>query len=243
MTSIESTRIEVAGISVEVLRKRIKHLHVAVYPPEGRVRVAAPLSVSDEAIRLAVIERIPWIRKHQARFAAQPRQSRREMVNGESHWVQGRRYLLALREVSGREGVALRGLATLELSVHPGSDSAHREAVLYRWLRKELKTAIPPLLELWQPILGVDAASWGVRKMKTRWGSCNTSAKRLWFNLELAKKPPECLEYVVVHELAHLIERRHDARFTALMTRHLPGWPRIREALNAAPLADESFRP
>ena len=104
-----------------------------------------------------------------------------------------------------------------------------------------MKSEIPPLLALWQPLLGVEAASWGVRKMKTRWGSCNPSAKRLWFNLELAKKPPECLEYVVVHELVHMIERHHDARFIALMNRHLPGWPRIREALNAAPLANESW--
>ena len=241
MKSIESSSIEVAGIRIEVVRKAIKHLHIAVYPPEGRVRVAVPLWVKDEAIRLAVLERLAWIRRHQERFACQPRQSEREMVNGETHWFQGRKYRLDVREALGREAVVLKGLATMELAVKAGSEAGHRLEILDHWYRKQLKLEIAPLLAKWEPVLGVKAASWGVRKMKTRWGSCNPWAKRLWFNLELAKKPPECLEYVVVHELVHLLERHHDAHFKALMGQFLPQWPRIRDELNAAPLAHERW--
>ena len=240
MKSNEPRRIDVAGLSIEVIRKAIKHLHIAVYPPDGRVRVAAPLWVKDEAVRRAVIERLGWIKRHQEKFAAQPRQTAREMVNGEAHWFQGTRYKLLVRQTAGRGGVVLRGFATLELSVRSGMDAEHRGDVLDRWLRKRLKIDIAPLVAQWQPILGVEAASWSVRRMKTRWGSCNPVTKRLWFNLELAKKSPECLEYVVVHELAHLLVRHHKAPFTALMNRHLPRWRGIRGRLNAAPLSNES---
>jgi predicted metal-dependent hydrolase len=161
------------------------------------------------------------------------------MAAGETHWFQGKRYSLAIREVSGREGVALKGFDTIELALRAGSEVAHRQDVLDRWYRTQLKLEIAPLITKWEPVLGVKAAAWGVRKMKTRWGSCNIKARRLWFNLELAKKPPECLEYVVVHELAHLLERRHDARFKALMTLHLPQWRQIKKLLNATPSAEE----
>lgn len=241
MKSIESSFIEVAGIKVEVVRKAIKHLHIAVYPPHGRVRLAAPIWVKNEAIRLAILERLAWIKRHQEKFADQPRQSEREMVNGETHWFQGRKYRLDVRDVSGREAVILTGLATIGLAVHPGSNAERRLEVLDRWYRKQLKLALVPILAKWEQILGVKATSWGVRKMRTRWGSCNPVAKRLWFNLELAKKSSECLEYVVVHELVHLLERHHNVRFKDFMNHFLPQWPRIRDELNASPLGHEPW--
>jgi hypothetical protein len=239
MKIIKSSFIEVAGIQVEVVRKAIRHLRITVYPPDGRVRLAVPFWMGEEAIRLAVVERLAWIKGHREKFAGQVRPPEREMAEGETHWFQGKRYSLAIREVAGREGVFLKGLDTMELALRAGSEVAHRRDVLDRWYRKQLKLEIAPLIAKWEPALGVKAASWGVRKMKTRWGSCNVKARRLWFNLELAKKPPECLEYVVVHELVHLLERRHDARFKALMTLHLPQWRQIKKQLNAVPLADE----
>lgn len=237
----ESHRITVSGIAVEVVRKDIKNLHLGVYPPNGRVRVAAPLVVSDEAVRLAVIDKLAWIRRQKASFAQQPRQSEREMVNGESHFFLGRRYRLRVHEQDGPARVALRGIASLDLFVRPSSKAEQREAVLLRWYRDQLKALIPPLLEKWQPKLGVQVAAWGVKRMKTKWGSCNVDARRLWLNLELAKKPPQCLEYIVVHELVHLLERHHNARFTALMDEFLSGWRSSRDRLNRAPLGHESW--
>lgn len=239
--TIETRRITVSGIAVEVVRKDIKNLHLGVYPPNGRVRVAAPLVVSDEAVRLAVIDKLAWIRRQKARFAGQPRQSAREMVNGESHYFLGRRYRLRVHEQNGLGRVALRGIASLDLFVRHGSSVEQREAVLLRWYREQLKALIPPLLEKWQPALGVQVAAWGIKKMKTKWGSCNTDSRRVWFNLELAKKPPQCLEFIVVHELVHLLERRHNERFTALMDGFMPQWRQYREMLSKTPLGHEDW--
>lgn len=240
--STETHGLAVGDLSVEVVRKDIKNLHLGVYPPHGRVRVAAPLTVSDEAVRLAVIGKLGWIKRQQARFEAQPRQSRREMVGGESHYFLGRRYRLRLHVYDGPARVSLRGKATLDLFVRPGTDPAQRELVLQRWYRRQLKALIPPLLQKWQPILGVEVATWGIKKMRTRWGSCNVEARRVWFNLELAKKPQQCLEYIVVHELAHLLERRHSDRFMELMDHYLPHWRGLRDQLNQLPLGHEDWR-
>lgn len=237
----ETRRITVSGIAVEVVRKDIKNLHLGVYPPNGRVRVAAPIVVSDEAVRLAVVDKLAWIRRQKARFAEQPRQSEREMVNGESHYFMGRRYRLRVHEQDAPTRVALRGFASLDLFVRPGMTTEHREAVLLRWYREQLKARIPPLLEKWQSALGVQVSGWGVKKMKTKWGSCNVAARRVWLNLELAKKPPQCLEYIIVHELVHLLERRHNERFAALMDGFLPNWRSARDYLNRAPLGHESW--
>jgi hypothetical protein len=235
----KSSFINVAGIKVEVVRKAIMHLRITVYPPDGRVRLAVPSWAGEEAIRLAVVERLAWIKGHREKFAGQVSQPECAMTKGETHWFLGKKYKLAIREVPEREGVAIKGSDTMELTLRAGTDVAHRQDILDRWYRKQLRLEIAPLIAKWEPELGVKAASWGVRKMKTRWGSCNVKARRLWFNLELAKKPPECLEYVVVHELAHLLERRHDARFKALLTLHLPQWRQIKKQLNAAPSAEE----
>jgi predicted metal-dependent hydrolase len=237
--TIDTHHLTVSGIKVEVVRKDIKNLHLGVYPPLGRVRVAAPLVVNDEAVRLAVIDKLGWIRRQRAKFAEQPRQSQREMVSGESHYVLGRRYRLRVHEVDAPARVALRGIASLDLFVRPGTSAEQREAVLMRWHRDQLNDLIPPLLEKWQPIIGVQAADWGIKKMKTKWGTCTPTARRIWFNLELAKKPAMCLEYIAVHELVHLLECNHTDRFTALMDKFLPNWRVCRETLNAGVLGHE----
>jgi len=234
--STESGAIRVSDLAVQIVRKDIKNLHLGVYPPNGRVRVAAPLSVSDDAVRLAVIGKLGWIKKQQAKFAAQPRQTAREMVSGESHYYLGRRYRLRVVERDGPSRVVLRKRTTLELQVRAGVDVEGRERVLQRWYRECLRELVPPLLAKWEAILGVQAGSWGIKKMKTKWGACSTNARRLWLNLELAKNPVQCIEYLIVHELTHLIERHHNDRFVSLMDRHLPQWRHHRKALNEAPL-------
>lgn len=236
-----SGQITVSGIRVQIERKDIKNLHLGVYPPNGRVRVAAPLVVSDDAVRLAVIDKLGWVRRQQAKFVEQPRQSAREMVNGESHYFLGRRYRLRVHEQSGKQYVAIRGVASMDLFINPGRTTEQREAVLLRWYRQQLNELIPPLVAQWEETMGVQANAWGIKRMKTKWGSANPVSKRLWFNLELAKKPVQCLEYIVVHELAHLLERNHTERFKGLLDRHLPNWQRARAVLNQLPLGHERW--
>jgi predicted metal-dependent hydrolase len=238
--SIETRQITISGLRVSVVRKAIKNLHLGVYPPNGRVRVAVPLRVSDDAVRLAVIGKLGWIKRQQARFESQPRQSAREMVSGESHYFLGRRYRLRVVKHDGPSLVARRK-STIELHVRPETSPEQRERVLQRWYRRQLKTLIPSLVAKWQTVLGVQLAHWGVKRMKTKWGSCNAEARRIWLNLELAKKPAQCLEYIIVHELAHLVERHHNERFIAIMDQHLPQWRMHRQELNSAPLAHESW--
>lgn len=195
-------------------------------------RIAAPLVVDDEAVRLAVIDKLGWIKRQKARFVEQPRQSQREMVNGESHYFLGKRYRLRVHAHEAPARVAVRGIATLDLFVQPDTSPTQRQAALLRWYREQLKVLIPPLMQKWQPILGVQASHWGIKKMKTKWGSCNTATGRIWLNLELAKKPVQCLEYIVVHELVHLLGRNHSERFSALMDGFLPDWRVRRDQLN-----------
>jgi predicted metal-dependent hydrolase len=239
--TMENHQIIVNGLPVAITRKAIKNLHLGVYPPEGRVRVAAPLLVSDEAVRLAVVEKLGWIKRQRARFAAQPRQSERVMVNRESHYFMGKRYLLHVIPHRGAAKMSIRNGSILELRIRPEATAEQRERALQRWYREQLKVLIPPLLEKWQPVLGVETTGWGIRKMKTRWGSCSHEIGRIRLNLELAKKPPQCLEYIVVHELLHLIEQKHNERFIALLNQYLPHWQILREELNAAPLAHETW--
>lgn len=237
----EPHQITVNKIKVEIVRKDIKNLHLAVYPPNGRVRVAVPLAISDDAVRLAVVGKLAWIKRQQAKFIAQPRQSQREMINGESHYFLGRRYRLQVFEYQGAGKVILRNKATLELHVKPQATAERREQILHQWYREQLKQLVPPLLEKWQPLLGVELADWGVKKMKTKWGACNIAARRIWLNLELAKKPVQCLEYIVVHELIHLLERHHNNRFMLLMDLHLPNWRINRDELNESPLGHATW--
>ena len=226
---------------MEVVRKDIKNLHLGVYPPNGRVRVAVPLRLDDEAVRLAVISRLGWIRQQQNGFEHQDRQSEREMITGESHYYLGLRYRLDVIEHDGQAAVTLPNNTTLELRVRRGTDRDKREAVLHRWYRQRLREQIPQLIAKWEPEIGVTAAGWGIRKMKTRWGTSNLEARRIWLNLELAKKPALCLEYILVHEMVHFLERHHNERFRELMDRLMPQWRLHREELNRSPLAHENW--
>ncbi|OGP49568.1 MAG: metal-dependent hydrolase [Deltaproteobacteria bacterium RBG_13_43_22] len=240
--NIETHRITVGGIPVEVVRKAIKNLHMGVYPPHGRVRVAAPLAVSNDAVRLAVITRLGWIKRQREKFDAQPRQSQREMVNGESHYFLGQRYRMNVIEHKGAGKVVLGNKAVMDLYVRPGFDADQREKVLQRWYRTQLKALVPSLLEKWQQTLGVKVADWGIKKMKTKWGGCNVKARRIWLNLELAKKPVQCLEYIIVHELVHLLERHHNDRFTTYMDKFMPRWRYFRDTLSKSPLRHETWK-
>ena len=237
----EPHHLTVGDLTIEVVRKNIKNLHLGVYPPNGRVRVAAPLVVNDDAVRLAVINKLSWIRRQQARFAAQSRQSRREMVSGESHDFLGQRYRLRVLAYTGSPRIRRSGTDFIDLFIRPETTVEQRQRVLQQWYREQLRERIPPLLEQWQPVLGVQVADWGIKRMKTRWGTCNIVARRIWLNLELVKKPARCLEYIIVHELMHLLERNHNDRFKALMDYHLPHWRLIREELNRAPLGHEQW--
>ncbi len=239
--STEPLTLSISGLEVAVVRKDIKNLHLGVYPPDGRVRVAVPLAVSDAAVRVAVIGKLRWIRQQRAAFAAQARQSEREMVGGESHYVFGERRRLSVVETAGRPAVRLRGRGTLEIAVRASSSPDERAELLQRWYRERLREQAAPLVAQWQTTLGVSVSAWGIKRMKTMWGACNPDTRRIWLNLELAKKPLECLEFVVVHELVHLLSRHHDERFHALMDEHLPSWRSARGTLNAGPLAAEAW--
>ncbi len=241
MRNTEQHYITISGLRVEIVRKGIKNLHLGVYPPNGRVRVAAPLGVNDDAVRLAIISRLGWIKRQRSKFEGQPRQSEREMVSGESHYFQGRRYRLNVVYHDGPARVKIRNQNIIDLYVEVGSDTSRRERVMLEWYRRLLKQQIPPLLERWTRIVGVQVAEWAVKRMKTRWGSCNTKAGRVWLNLELVKKPVDCLEYIIVHELVHLLERHHNDRFAGFMDKFMPRWRQYREELNRGPLRHEQW--
>ena len=239
--STEGVVIRVSGLPVQIVRKDIKNLHLGVYPPNGRVRVAAPLSVSNDAVRLAVIGKLGWIKRKQAMFVGQERQSPREYVTGESHYFLGQRYRLNVVNRDGTGGVVIRNNRTIDLFVREGSGTVQRERVFLAWYRHQLKSMIPPLIQKWESIVGVKVREWGVKKMKTKWGSCNSKARRIWLNLELAKKQVQCLEYIIMHEMVHLLERHHNDRFTALMDEHMPQWRLHRDEMNRAPLGHETW--
>ena len=235
-TRTTTSHITVDGLAIEVVRKDIKHLHLRVYSPEGRVRVSAPMRARDKDVRAFVTSKMAWIRRHLARLEAQPRRSAPRYVSGESHYFRGRPYLLHVTYRPGRPSVAIRSGDTIEMGVPRATDVATREHVLVEWDRARLKEAMPRLVAKWEAVVGVNVAEWRVKRMKTRWGSCNVQARRIWVNLELAKRPVRCLEYVIVHEMAHLLERRHNDRFRALMDVFMPGWRTVREELNQAPI-------
>lgn len=228
-------------MAVQVVRKDIKNLHLGVYPPNGRVRVAVPLRVSDEAVRMAVVTRLAWIKRQRAKFAGQNRQSAREFITGESHYFLGQRYRLNVLVQDGTAHVAIRNNRTIDLFVREGSDTGRRERVLLAWYRQQLKELIPSLIQKWEAIADVKVAEWGVKRMKTKWGTCNIKARRIWLNLELAKKPVQCLETIIVHEMVHLLERHHNDRFTALMDGFMPQWRHHRAEMNRAPLGHETW--
>lgn len=240
--STDRHQITVSGITLDVVRKEIKNAHLAVYPPTGRVRVAAPMRMSDESIRLLAVSKLAWIRRHQKRISEQPRETPREYVTGESHYFQGRRYLLRVVERSGRHEVILQNGRYMVLHVHPGASFRSRERVVRDWYRAQVKELATPLFAKWERIMNVQANEWGVKAMRTKWGSCNSEAGRIWLNLELAKKPPLCLEYLVVHEMVHLLERTHNDRFVAYMDEYLPLWRARKKELNKLPVRHEEWK-
>lgn len=239
--NIEQHQLQVQNLVVDVVRKDIKNLHLGVYPPAGRVRVAAPLRVNDEAVRFFVISRLSWINRQQAKFEGQERQSAREYISGESHYYQGNRYLLNVEYHQGAPAVIIRNHKKLDLIVRTDSDTAERERVLMNWYRRRLKEEITPLIAKWEAIIGVEVAEWGVKQMKTKWGTCNIEAQRIWLNLELIKKPVHCLEYIIVHEMVHLLERHHNDRFIAYLNHFMPLWRHYREELNREPLGHATW--
>jgi predicted metal-dependent hydrolase len=234
-------QIVVNEIVVDVVRKDIKNLHLAVYPPSGRVRVAAPLRVNDDAVRLAVVTRLAWIKRQQTKFERQERQTIREYVSGESHYFHGQRYLLNVVYQAGPPKVAVRNNTRIDLIVRTGSDAQQRGRVLQAWYRQQLRNEAGPLIAKWEAQVGLRVAECGIKQMKTKWGACNINAGRIWLNLELVKKPVRCLEYIIVHETVHLLERHHNDRFQALMDQFMPQWRFLRDELNREPLAHEDW--
>jgi predicted metal-dependent hydrolase len=235
-----STYLTVRGIDVDVVYKDIKNLHIGVYPPMGRVRVSAPRRLDDDQVRLAVIQRLPWIKRQRQQFKAAERQSERELITGESHYVWGKRHRLTVIERPGRSHFELDG-DRLVLYVSPGTPSERRRQLLDRWYREQLRQALPPLIAKWEGKLELSVPRWSIRRMKTKWGSCNRETRHIWFNTELAKKHPDGLEYIVVHEMTHYLERNHGERFTKLMDGFMPSWPARRDQLNDSPLAAERW--
>ncbi|OGC95100.1 MAG: metal-dependent hydrolase [candidate division Zixibacteria bacterium RBG_16_53_22] len=239
--STNSYLIKVGVVEAMIVRKPVKNLHLAVLPPAGKVRVTAPLSMKEDAIRTLVATKIGWIKKQQAKFAGQARQTRREYISGESHYFLGKRYRLEVVTEQARPTVSLKANGRMILSVRPGSSRAKREEVLIEWYRAELREIVTELLSKWQNKIGVQLDTWRIMRMKTRWGTCNHKAGRITLNLELAKKPLSCIEYVTVHELVHLIEKKHNERFQKLMTKYLPKWRSAKEELNRFILAHEEW--
>jgi predicted metal-dependent hydrolase len=235
-----SAHLTIRGIGVDVVYKDIKNLHIGVYPPQGRVRVAAPLRLDEVHVRLAVIQRLPWIKQQRDKLRSAVRQSERDMVTGESHYVWGTRYRLKVIERLGRAHLEVDGDRLLLYLAH-GTTTERRRELLDRWYREQIRQAIPELIAKWEPILGVSVPRWTIRRMKTKWGSCNRKTGHIWFNVELAKKHPDCLEYIVVHEMTHHLERNHGERFTKLMDKFLPDWRARRDQLNGEPLSHEEW--
>lgn len=233
-----SSHLTVAGIHVDIIYKNIKNLHIGVYPPEGRVRVAAPLRLDDDAVRLALVQRLSWIKRQRQQFKSADRQSQREMVSGESHYVWGNRYRLKIVERPGTADVEIEG-DRLTLYVPTGKDINQRRQLLEKWYRQQLRSALPEMVAEWESKIGVKVTRWTIRRMKTKWGSCNPATGHLLLNIELAKKHPDSLEYIAVHEMVHILERGHGKRFKTLMDGFIPDWRTRREQLNSSPLAEE----
>jgi predicted metal-dependent hydrolase len=234
------TQIELGSLVVDVVKKDIKNIHLSVYPPTGRVRISAPRRMKTETIRVFAITKLSWIKQQQRRLLAQERETPREFLDRESHYVWGRRYLLKVLEKDEAPGVSLRPKRLL-LRVRPGSTNGEKKSVLDGYYREQLKEAARAVIAKWEPLIGVKANVCFVQRMKTKWGSCNPQAGNIRLNSELAKKPPECLEYIVVHEMVHLLEPTHNSRFVALMDQFLPKWQHLRDTLNQLPVRHEKW--
>jgi predicted metal-dependent hydrolase len=223
-------------IKIELIQKEIKNLHLSVLPPYGNVRISAPLHLSKETIRLYAISKLPWIKEQREKIRNQERESPREYINRETHYFQGRKYLLRIFEKERPARILLNN-RYIDLYVKPETPATIRQRIINQWYRKELKELIPSYIAKWEKKIPVKVDAFGIKQMKTQWGTCNIEAKRIWLNLELAKKPLQCLEYIVVHEMVHLLERRHNARFIAYLGKYMPQWKSHKDELNRLPIS------
>ena len=232
--------LQLGNLAVDVVFKDIKNVHLSVHPPSGRVRIAAPHRMKIDTVRLFAISRLGWIKQQQTRLREQEREPPREYIDRESHYVWGKRYLLEVVEGDHAPSVELRhNRLVLRLRAETGEEK--RQAILERWYREQVKDALPELLTKWQPLLNVTVARIFVQRMRTRWGGCNPETHNIRLNTDLAKKPRECLEYIVVHEMLHLLEPTHNARFLALLNHFMPRWQFYRETLNRLPVRHEHW--
>ena len=236
-----TAQIKLGEIAIDVVQKEIKNIHLSVYPPTGRVRISAPLRMDLDTIRVFAITKLGWIKSQQQKLREQERESPREYLDRESHYVWGRRYLLEVVESDQPPRVQLKH-SKLQLQVRPGSDEEKKQAIVAAWYRDQLRQAIPPLIAKWETTLGVKVERFFVQRMKTKWGSCSFARRNVRLNSELAKKPRECLEYLIVHEMVHLMEPTHNSRFTALMEQFMPKWQFYREVLNRLPVHHEQWK-
>ncbi len=234
------TRLQIGDLEVEVIRKDIKNVHLSVLPPVGKVRLSAPEYVKIDTLRVYVVSRLQWIRKQQRKLQGQDRETPRDYVERESHYLWGKRYLLTIDEKDEPPKVEMTH-RHLILQVRPGATQAKREEVLAAWYRDRLREAVPPLIARWEPMLGVKVERFFIQHMKTKWGGCSPERRTIRLNSELAKKPPECLEYLVVHEMTHLLEPTHNDRFLSLMDRFMPNWRSRRNTLNSLPVRHEEW--
>lgn len=232
--------LDIADLRIRVTHKAVRNLHLSVNPPDGVVRITAPEWMEAESIRLFAINKLGWIRREQRKMLAQERDTPREYIEDESHFVWGRRYLLHVTEREAAPAVAINGRHLL-LRVRPGASIARREAIVYDWYRAQIRHAVPELLTRWQPRVGREAKRVFVQRMKTKWGSCNAVRGNIRLNSELARKPPKCLEYVLLHELVHLLDPTHGERFVHAMNQLLPGWRDRRALLNRLPVRAEPW--
>lgn len=234
------TQIELGEIAVDVVKKDIKNIHLSVYPPTGKVRISAPLRMDLNTIRIFAITKLGWIKRQQQKLRAQEREMPREYLDLESHYVWGKRYLLKMEEKDAAPEVELKH-SKMILRIRPATSHEKKQKILEAWYREKLKEAVPALLAKWEPLMGVKVEKLFVQKMKTKWGGCNPGAKSIRLNTDLAKKPPECLEYIVVHEMVHLLEPTHNGRFIALMDQFMPKWRFYKDELNRLPVRHEDW--
>lgn len=236
-----AAQVELGDFTADVVLKDIKNVHLSVYPPTGKVRISAPARMSLDTIRVFAISKLDWIKKQQKKLRDQEREPPRDYLERESHYLWGTRYLLNVIEIDQPPRVELKH-RRIQLRVRPGTDETKRQAVLEQWYRSQLKQAVPPLIAKWEPLLGVKVDRFFVQRMKTKWGSCSPSTNSIRLNTDLAKKPKECLEYLVVHEMIHLREPTHNARFLAMMDRFFPTWQQCRLVLNQLPVRHETWQ-
>ncbi len=227
-----SAALKISDIAIEVVRKDIKNVHLSVLPPDGAVRISVPRAMSANAIRAFAISKLAWIRENQKRLTSQEREPPREFIERESHYVWGQRYLLKIVEHDAAPTVELKH-RKLVLSCQPEFSVDKRRAVLAAWYRAQLRAALPPIIDKWERALGVRVERVFVQQMKTKWGSANPERRTIRLNSELAKKSPDCLDYIVLHEMAHFVSARHDARFLNVLDRHMPNWSCMSTAVAA----------